>query len=124
MPLFFALDSRSALVVATASGAVLPSDWRDGVAVLVADPTMPQAAPVLVDLRHADRAVAAADMGWMTVLLQRLHARFAGRVALLTAVVGHVSSANLLAGHADGVRYRVKAFTDEPSARLWLTIAN
>ena len=39
MPLVFDLDSHAPLVVATAAGAVLPADWRDGITSLVADPT-------------------------------------------------------------------------------------
>lgn len=95
MSMPFALDSISPLIIATVVGQVLPSDWRDGVAVLVTDPTMPRAAGVLVDLRRAD-----------------------------ATVVGYATPAALLATHADGVRFRVQAFTDEPAARTWLAVGN
>lgn len=122
--MLFALDSLSPLIVATVVGQVFPSDWRDGVAVLVTDPTMPRTACVLVDLRRADVAVSVEDVGWMAAVLHRLHARFAGRVALLTAAVGHATPAALLASYADGVRFRVQSFTDEPAARSWLAVGN
>lgn len=121
MSLVFDLDSRSPLIVVTAAGESTPADWRDGIASLVADATMPLVAAVLLDLRQADGALAVEDMGGMTSLLTRLNARFGGRVALLTTAVGHATPAALLACQADGPRCPVHWFTDEPGARSWLS---
>jgi hypothetical protein len=115
------LDSEHPLVVFTAAGTPTPADWRDCVASAVADPTLPWPAAVLLDLERADRGLRHEDIATMTHVIHRLSARFAGRVAVLTAAAVHAAPAALLAGYADGVRYRVKAFTDRPAARSWLS---
>ena len=116
MLLLFALHSLSPPVVATAAGSVMAADWRDRVAVLDAEPTMPRAATILIDLRRSESAVPLEDMGWMAVLLHRL---IAGRVALPTATVGHAAPVALMASYADAARCLVQTFTGEPTARVW-----
>lgn len=114
------LDSAHPLIVITAAGTSTTADWRDCVASAVADPTLPRSAAVLIDLQRTDRGLQSEDMVTMTFFIHRLSGRFAGRVALLTAAVGHTTPAALLADYADGARYRVQAFTDELTARSWL----
>jgi hypothetical protein len=60
------------------------------------------------------------QMSGIAFLLETMLSKFSGRMAIVTSVVGRVTTANLISTVADRGRGRLRTFTLESRAREWL----
>jgi hypothetical protein len=60
------------------------------------------------------------QMSAIAFLLETLLSKFSGRMAIVTSVVGRVTTAHLITAATDKERGRLRTFTSESRAREWL----
>lgn len=109
---------QDALVVLRGEGTVSMSERLAIVEQILADPVLPVAASVLIDVTDVDRSNETPDIEAITSLVQKLRLRFRGRVAIVNSAVGHMLVSYLVALAIDDPN--VKAFVSNTEARPWL----
>ncbi len=119
MPVAYAYDPTDGVIVVTISDHPPLIELRWHAARMTADPALPAAAPLLM-LAHANVTPPPLwELSGMAGITAQLRERFERRIALVTATVGMVTIAHLLAVLAGSANY-ISAFTCERAARQWL----
>lgn len=120
MALEYSYDPHAGLIRIVGFGAVSLNDRIIFARRLVEDPDLPAHAAVLIEVNAVASAPPAEDVGVIGMLIERLQARFHGRVAIVNLTVGHVTMSHLVALSVGDGYSRVQVFASEGEARDWL----
>lgn len=120
MALEYSFDASARLIRIVGRGAVSVESRVHLVRGLLGDTALPAVASVLIDVSEVTNAPDADDVRTIGMLIERMITRFRGRVAVVTASVGHVTLSHLVSlSVGDGVS-GAQSFTSQSAARAWL----
>jgi hypothetical protein len=114
----YGYEPQDALVVLRGSGVVSMPERLAIVEQILADPSLPATASVLIDVTEVDRSGETPDIEAITNLVRRLRSRFHARIAIVNSAVGHAMVSYLVALAIDDSS--VRAFVSQTEARPWL----
>lgn len=114
----FGYEPQDALVVIRGSGVASMPERLAVLERILADPSLPATASVLIDVTEVDRSTETPDIEAITNLVRKLRDRFRGRIAIVNSAVGHVMVSYLVALAIDDSS--VRAFVSQTEARPWL----
>ncbi len=116
-------DANSGILVVRAVDHVTIEDRIDFVNQIIRDLSLPDRAPVLIDVTRISNAPTLIDSEKMAHLLYSLAERFQSRIAYVAVGVGHLTPYRLAALLVDASIVEAKTFTDSAEAVDWLTVS-
>lgn len=119
MPLEYIFEPNAQLLRIVGHGVVTVEDRIQFVDRMFQDAALPEKADVLIEIGEVSNAPQGADMFAIGALINRLRARFRGRVAIVNATVGHVTISNLIALSSESDFQAVRVFASTNEAREW-----
>jgi hypothetical protein len=120
MAIDYSYDPQAGLIRIVGHGEVTLEDRVHFIRRLLNDPELPALASILVQVNEVTNAPDAEDVQGIGKLIERLLARFYGRVAIVNVTVGHLTMSHLVALSVNGGHNRVRVFASEAQARDWL----
>jgi len=120
MALEYSYDPQAGVLRIVGLGTVSLHDRVVFVSRLLADPDLPATAAILIDVNGVTNAPTVDDIRAIRTLVDRLQARFLGRVAITNVTVGHVAISHMIAFSISDESGRVRAFTSGADAGEWL----
>lgn len=113
-------DSVNGLLQVVGSGDVSLEDRIVSVKRMLEDLSLPKQAHILINVDGITNAPGTNDFSKIAVLIDRLRTRFGGRVAIVNALTGHVTTSHLIAMSVLSEEDNVQVFSSEAMARAWL----
>jgi hypothetical protein len=123
MPFGYTVNRTCSIITITGSGTVTMAERYDCVQRLMQDRALDKEHHVLIDVSQVDNSPTVDELTAIVALVERMQAKFGGRVAILNTRIGHVSITDIIALSVYRGRDRVQAFLSESEARAWLTAA-
>jgi hypothetical protein len=120
MALEYSYDHQAGLIHIVGHGTVSLDDRIHFIRRLLGDADLPARATVLVEVSGVTNAPSAEDIRVIGMLVERLQARFCGRVAIVNVTLGHVTLSHLVAFSVGDGYSRVQVFASNEEARDWL----
>jgi hypothetical protein len=120
MPITRSYDAARSVVRVVAHGAVSLDERVRFFAQLLTDSALPTHSGVLVDVSGVTNGLTADTLAAVGMLAGRVLARFSGRLAIVNATAGHVTTSHLVALLAGEHCERVRVCCSETSALAWV----
>ncbi len=120
MPIQYMFDKELSIIIATAIGRVAIEDRAAFVDKILRDTSMPETAPLLIDVSAIENAPEMNDAHRMKILMQMLISRFKRKVAYWVTAVGMVTPFSLVTFASSLGRDDVRTFTSRDEAIRWL----
>lgn len=120
MPFTYDVEPENGLLCIRGQGYSSMEDRHACVNRIMHDQTVDSRLNVLINVDHVSNSPSPADIGSIAALIEKLHSKCKGRVAIVNSAVGHVTISNIISFSVANEGDRVKAFYAEAEARKWL----
>lgn len=120
MPFSYRVEPENRLIYILGEGHVSMEERYDCVNRLVTDQSLDRGLHILINVCEVSNLPSSLDISSIVSLVEKLQTRFRGRVAIVNAVVGHVTVTSLISLSAECGENKVRSFFTEDEAREWL----
>jgi|SRR6185369_4567258 len=120
MPFDYKVDSENQLITIEGLGYASMEERYDCVKILMNDQSIESKHHILIKVCKVINTPLPNDIPSIVSLIERLHSKFKGRVAILNTVAGHVTFSNIIALSSHSYPDNVQSFLTETEALEWL----